>query len=233
MELLSERLNDLEKRVVDMEERIADHSGRLEGLDSRVDDLEEAAAQLAALVPLFPIGCVRRVSSILLASAPSRSLTRTNHHERTPNIEDPAAAQKKINKTHAKNAAKLQTTIRALEETIARIELTPTKPLVAHGCPHSAAPSRRIPSPESATLGTPVRRCRPIPTHSSSWTRHDERYTRRCDANQAFADQNIFSRGSARPHHRLDEGGDTSSPSGHGWRWNDYGWARTRDEGVV
>ncbi|KAJ6537549.1 hypothetical protein DFH09DRAFT_1400332 [Mycena vulgaris] len=131
VEVLGERLEELDKQVADMAVKAAEHVARFEGLEDRIDDAERRVDQVAP----------RSFSLIKMSNAVAAQFTtvQADRDALYKAIRTLSADQAKINRQHAKNTTNLEDTVRALEATVARLELEPKAPL-----PHFHHPTRRV-----------------------------------------------------------------------------------------
>ncbi|KAJ7696993.1 hypothetical protein B0H17DRAFT_1197727 [Mycena rosella] len=125
-EVLSERVDLLDKHVTDTSEHI-------QGIQNRVDDLEGRINQAAP-----PFSLIRMSNAM---AAQFKTIT-SDRDTLKAEIEFQADAQLKINKKNAQLIAQLQATINVLETTVARLELAPTPPLLPSSHSRSAATGR-------------------------------------------------------------------------------------------
>ncbi|KAJ6558796.1 hypothetical protein DFH09DRAFT_1083892 [Mycena vulgaris] len=132
-EALGEHVDALDIRVDALEVNLADHAAQLEGLDSRMDGLTGSVSR----------GSAQPYSLIEMSNAVGAQFKtiRADRDVLNKKLDAQATAQKKVNKEHAKITSELLETIRRLEETMARIELSPAT--------HAFIPRDRSPSPAS------------------------------------------------------------------------------------
>ncbi|KAJ6572805.1 hypothetical protein DFH09DRAFT_1460808 [Mycena vulgaris] len=132
-EALGERVDALDIRADALEANLVDHAAQLEGLDSRVDGRTGSVSR----------GSAQPYSLIEMSNAVGAQFKtiRADRDVLNKTLDAQAMAQKKVNKEHAKITSELLETIRRLEETMTRIELSPAT--------HAFIPRDRSPSPAS------------------------------------------------------------------------------------